>query len=46
MEAGGGDGCEMGTVVEEEGTHKSMTSIGASLAPDFSDKEEGNRMSI
>ena len=38
MGTGGGDGSETGTVTEE-GKQKSMTNIGASLMPDFRDKE-------
>ena len=39
METGGGDGCETGTVMEGEG----KKDIGASLNPDFREKEESDK---
>ena len=38
---GGRDGCETGLVVKM-GKQKSMTGIGASLAPDYRDKEKNS----
>ena len=42
-ETGGGDGNEMGLLTKKKGG-KSLTGIGASLTPDYRDKEEGNYM--
>ena len=36
-----GDGSEMGSMTKK-GKQKSMTSIGASLTPEFRDKDESN----
>ena len=40
----GGDGNETGGISDEEGGKKSATGIGASLIPDFGDKEESNNV--
>ena len=40
VEMGGGDGSETGSVMKKNGKQKSTTDIGASLTPDFSDKEK------
>ena len=43
VETGGGDGSETGSLTKrKEGKHNSTTSIGASLTPDFRDKEESS----
>ena len=39
MEMGGGDGSETESVTKEKGKKKSTTGIGASLTPDYRDKE-------
>ena len=41
MKTVGGDGCETGLVMKKKGG-KSTTGIGASLTPDYKDKEESN----
>ena len=43
METIGGDGSKSGLVMKEK--HKSTTSIGASLTPDYREKEESNNTS-
>ena len=42
MEAVGGDDYEMGLVTKKKGEQNSTTCIGASLTPDYRDKEENN----
>ena len=39
VETGGGDGNETESVTKKKGNQKSTTGIGASLTPDFREKE-------
>ena len=38
----GGDGSETELVMKKKGKHKSTTGIGASLTPDYREKDESN----
>ena len=42
METISGDGSKTGLVMQKKGKHKSTTSIGASLTPDYREREESN----
>ena len=42
VETVGGDGSELGQVTKKRGKQKWATDIGASLTPDYRDKEESN----
>ena len=42
VETGGGDGSETGLVMKKKGKQNSTTGIGASLNPDYRDKNESN----
>ena len=42
VETGCGNGSEKGLVTKKKGKQKSKTGIGASLTPDYRDKEEIN----
>ena len=42
VETFGGDGSKTGLVMKKRRKHKSTTGIGASLTPDYREKEESN----
>ena len=42
METISGDGSETRLVMKKKGEHKSTTGIGASLTPEYREKEESN----
>ena len=44
METGVGEGSETGLVMKKKGEHKSTTSIGASLSPDYMIKRRATRL--
>ena len=44
METIGGDGSKTGLLMKKKREHKSTVGIGASLTPDYKEKEESNNI--